>query len=302
MKAMLLAARHDIELHRYGSSSTLKAVLDYARSFTPLEVAMEKAGKRRLQVFPPYYLGFECSVPALLDVVARQVRVDTERRTNPFYDFLKAAEDVRSFYRELSKTDFENTLLQKWVIDSLMAAARVHWAIVVSPPTGTEAYIDDVDESLRWLVSWVSAFFPEREKPYGYHLSEAADSLACLGISLIEHNRIESAEGCASTIERITTNIAALKPEPYAIADLHARLETIARAADALGKAPVAVTIRGMIQRPATVSDADWPRFLEARRNRIDQLDRSLRDRRNPYGLRDDPVSELQRILNTDRA
>jgi hypothetical protein len=170
MRAMLLAARHDIELHGYRDAGTLRTVLDYARSFTPLEVAMDKARKRRLQVFPPYYLGFECSVPALLEVVARKVRVDTERPINPFHEFLKAAEDVRGFYRELSKTDFENTLLQKWVIDSLMAAARVHWAIVVSPLAGTEAHIDDVDESLRWLVSWVSAYFPEREHPYGLSL------------------------------------------------------------------------------------------------------------------------------------
>ena len=118
VKAMLLAARHDIELHGYRNLSTLKTVLDYARLLAPIEVAMEKAGKRRLQTFPPYHLGFEANVPALLEMVASSVTVDTERPwSNPFHDFLEAAEDVRNHYRELSKTDFESTLLRKWVVE-----------------------------------------------------------------------------------------------------------------------------------------------------------------------------------------
>jgi hypothetical protein len=301
VKAMLLAARHDIQLHGYCQLPTLKTVLDYARALAPMEVAMEKAGKRMLQTFPPYDLGFEANVPALLEMVASSVTVDTERPwSNPFHDFLEAAEDVRNHYRELSKTDFENTLLQKWVVDSLMAAARVHWALLMQPPAGTEADIDDVDQSLRWLVSWVPAFFPEQTQPHRFHMTEAADSLACLGISLLEHDRIESAQACASAIAGLATNSAALRPEAYAIADLHQRLEVLARAADALGKKQAAVAIRAMIQRPATVTDADWPHFLEARQTRLSQLDESLQERRrNRYGFRDDPVAELQRIQNT---
>src|SRR5258707_14218324 len=96
------------------------------------------------------------NIPALLEMVAHQVTVDAERPwVNPFHDFLEAAEDVRHHYRELSNTDFENTLARKWVVDSLMAAARVHWALLMQPPAGTEDHIDDVDQSLRWLVSWV---------------------------------------------------------------------------------------------------------------------------------------------------
>jgi hypothetical protein len=300
VKSMLLAARHDIELHRYDKyRTTLKTVLDYARALAPMEVAMEKAGKRVLQTFPPYDLGFQASVPTLLEMVAHQVRVDAERPwSNPFHDFLEAAEDVRDHYRELSKTDFENTLLRKWVVESLMAAARVHRALLMQPSADTEGYVDDVDQSLRRLVPWVPSFFPERTHPYGFHLTEAANSLACLGISLLEHDRIESAQACASAIAGLATNGAALRPEPYAIADLHERLEVLARAADALGKRQAAVTIREMIQRPATVGDADWPNFKEARETRWRQLDECLKERRNPrYGPRDDPIFELQRIL-----
>jgi hypothetical protein len=300
VKTMLLAARHDIELHCYDKyRTTLKTVLDYARSLGPLEVAMEKAGKRMLQTFPPYDLGFEASVPVLLEMIAHRVTVDAERPwSNPFHDFLEAADDVRHHYRELSETDFENTLLQKWVVDSLMAVARVHSTLLMQPPTGTEGHLDDVDESLRSLVSWVASFFPGQSEPRRFHVTEAANSLACLGIGLLKHDRIETAQACASSIARLATISAALQPEPYALADLHERLEVLARAADALGKAQAAVTIREMIQRPATVDDADWPRFLEARQTRFWQLDKHLQElRRNRYGPRDDPIFELQRIM-----
>jgi hypothetical protein len=301
VKAMFLAARHDIELHGYDEyRTTLKTVLHYARLLAPWEVAMEKAGKRMLQTFPPYNLGFEANVPALLEMVAHRVTVDAKRPwSNAFHDFLEAAEDVWDHYRELSKTDFENTLLQKWVVDSLMAVARVHWALLMQPPAGTEGYLDDVDESLRSLVSWVPSFFPEQSEAHRFHATEAADSLACLGISLLENDRIETAQACASAIARLATNSAALgDPEPYALADLHERLEILARAADALGKAQSAVNIREMIHRPATVDDADWPHFLEARQTRLRQLDRVLQEqRRNRYSPRDDSIFELQRIM-----
>jgi len=300
VNAMLWAARHDIEQNGYGDRSTLKTVLDYARSLAPMEVAMEKAGKRMLQTFPPYDLGFGANIPVLLEMVARQVTVNAERPwIDPFLDFLKAAEDVRHHYRELSKTGFENTFLRKWVVDSLIASARVHWGLLMQPPPGTERHIDDVDESLRALISWVPAFFPEQAQSHGFHITEAADSLARLGISLLEHDRTESAQGCASAIADLATNSAKLRPEPFALADLHERLEVLARAADALGKAQAAVDIRAMIQRPATVTDADWPHFLEARQTRLWQLDRSLQEwRRNRYGPRDDAVAELQRLLS----
>src|SRR5262249_51514854 len=226
VKAMLLATRHDIQLHGYRNHSTLKTVLDYARLLAPMEVAMETAGRRMLQTFPPYDLAFEANIPVLFEMVAHQVKVDAELPwSNPLDDFLEAAVDVRNHYRELSKTDFQDALLRKWVVDSLMAAARVHWALLMQPPAGTEGHIDEVDQSLRWLVSWVPAFFPERTQPYKFHITEAADSLASLGINLLELDRSETAQSCASAIAGLATNSAALRPEPYALADLHERLE-----------------------------------------------------------------------------
>ena len=43
--------------------------------------------------------------------------------------------------------------------------------------------------------------------------------------------------------------------------------------------------------------EADWLHFLEARQTRYRQLDRNLRERRRPYGVGDDPIFELQRIM-----
>ena len=159
----------------------------------------------------------------------------------------RKAEDIRHYYRQLSEIDFENTLLRKWVVELLMAVARVHWALVVRPPEGTEGHIYDVDESLRWLISWIPAFFPERDQPYAFEATDAANSLACLGINLLKHDRTESAQACASAIASLATKSAAVRPEPYALADLHERLEILARAAEALGQAQEAVAIRDMI-------------------------------------------------------
>ena len=55
-------------------------------------MAMDKAGKRRIQTFPPYSLGFEANVAMLLYMVAGQVEVDAERPwVNPFHEFLEAS-------------------------------------------------------------------------------------------------------------------------------------------------------------------------------------------------------------------
>jgi hypothetical protein len=114
---------------------------------------------------------------------------------------------------------------------------------------------------------------------------------------MLEHDRIESALACASAVESLATRSAAVRPEPYDLADLHERLEILARAAETLERVEEATTIRDMIQKPTTVAEADWPHFLEARRTRYRQLDRNLGERRRPYGVRDDPIWELQRIL-----
>jgi hypothetical protein len=258
---------------------------------------MEKAGKRVMQVFPAYDLSFNSTPPALLGLVAHQIKTDPELPwINPFREFLAAAEDIRDFYRHLSQIDFENTLLRKWIIESLMAAARVHWALIVQPPEGTEEHVDDVDKSLRWLISWVPAFFPERKEPYRFQATEAANSLTCLGLSLLQHNRIESGIACATALASLSKTSIGIPPEPYALADLHQRLEILARGSETLGLAETTVKIRELVQLPKSVDDTNQPHFLEARETRYSQLDRNLRERRRPYGVGDDPIFVLQGI------
>jgi hypothetical protein len=296
VKAMLLAAKHDIEVNGYSNTPTFETVLRYIRVMTPLEVAMYQAGQRVTVTFPPYDLSFEASVPALFEMVAHQVEpVEGHPLNSPFHDFLEAAEEIRNHYRELSNSDFGGTLLRKWVIDSLMAAARVHFALLLNPPAGTAPYLEDVDASLRWLISWVSQYFSKQCDRWA---SDAADSLACLGIRLLEIDRIESALQCGKTIAALASHSATLQREPYALADIQQRLETLARAADALKEPNAGTQLRAMIEKPASIADEEWPHFIEARDTRWSQLDENLERRRSHYRFRDDPVDELRRVLN----
>ena len=296
IQAMLLAARHDIELHGYSDRSTLKVVLGFVRLMSPLEVAMEKAGKRFIQSFPAYDRSFEACVPVLFGVVAEQVAPTAEEDDsyrNPFGDFLKAAEDIRHHFRELAETDFQGAH-RKWVLDSLVASARVHLYLLVHPPKGSEPYLEQVDEPLRWLISWVSEYF---SKQCDRSANDAADSLACLEVNLLEHNRVESALECGKGIARVAAYSAALRNEPYALADIQERLEILARAASALGFPQQSTALRAMIEKPSQIEETRWALFEEARGRRWSQLDERLRQRRRPYaGLQDDPIDELQRV------
>jgi hypothetical protein len=107
MKAMLSAAQRDIQIRQYNNLPTLETVLRRAVALAPFEVAMEKAGRQRLQTFPPYDMSFEANIAVLLDAVADQVAVDPQRRwINPFDPFLGASEDIIGHFREarISKT------------------------------------------------------------------------------------------------------------------------------------------------------------------------------------------------------
>ena len=69
-------------------------------------------------------------------------------------------------------------------------------------------------------------------------------------LAALPHDRTESAQAFASAIASLATKSAAVRPEPYALADLHERLEILTRAAEALGHAQEAVAIRDTIQGP----------------------------------------------------
>jgi len=76
-------------------------------------------------------------------------------------------------------------LARKWVVDSIVGAARIHWELLMHTPAGTQDHLDDVERSLGSLVSWISAYFKGPPDHHGIHINEAADSVACLAISCL---------------------------------------------------------------------------------------------------------------------
>ena len=182
MKAMLIAARHDIGVQGYDNLPALETVLRNALQLAPIEVKMETTGQRLVQTYPPYDLGFEANVAMLLDKVASQVTVDAERPwVNPFREFLEASEDIVHHFRDLASIYFGNTLLRKWIVDTLMAVAQVHLSLLTHPPAGSEAYLDDIDNRVQWVVHSVAPFFPDNQPPFHYHhADDACGALAIL--------------------------------------------------------------------------------------------------------------------------
>jgi hypothetical protein len=176
-------ARHDIEIRGYENLPMLEKVLGHALAVAPAEVAMERAGRRQLQTFPPYDMGFEGNIAALLFIVAGQVKVDPERRrVNPFHEFVEASEDIVQHFRDLARTNFENLLLRKWVVDTVLAVAEVHLSLLTNAPEGSEEHLDDLDNRIQWVIYSVPPFFPENQAPFHYHhADDASGGLTMLG-------------------------------------------------------------------------------------------------------------------------
>ena len=107
VEMMLLAALHDIRIRGYrDSGSLLRSVLPNIAALMPFEAAMDKAGQRRMQTFPPYSLGFEANLPTLLAEVAKRVKpVEGKRsRVRPFHEFFEeASAAIVHHYREVAK-------------------------------------------------------------------------------------------------------------------------------------------------------------------------------------------------------
>jgi hypothetical protein len=260
MKAMLIGARHDIQIGGYRHQPLLEKVLGHALAVAPFEIAMEKAGQRRPQTFPPYDMGFEANIAMLLDLVACQAKFDPERRwISPFDEFIEASENIVRHFRDLARTNFESTLLRKWVVDTILAVAQVHLSLLTHPLEGSEHHLHDVDNRIQWVIHSVPPFFPENQAPFHYHHAEdACGGLAILGMQLLQHKCRAAALNCGTAIAAIAANGAATSHDTYGLADIQEKIEVVARAAEALGEPNAATAFRAMIQRPPSVSDADY--------------------------------------------
>jgi hypothetical protein len=303
VRAMLAAIHFEIE-KEFFSDDSLRSVLGRILLMIPAEIVADKAGTRRLQTFPAYDLGFQASIPFLLQTVATKVRVDSERPwIDPFRDFSDVVEIIRDHYRSLSKIDFQGTLFGKWVVDSLNAVLRVQFGQLTHPADGTEGFVSAVEDDLKAMISWVSGFFPAGASNRRHYISDATSQLAVLGIDALAEGFIEVAMSCATAIQRIATNTAQGQIDAYSLADIHQGLEILARAAELVGKDHTAVELRAMIAMPQNIDLPMQNHILEAGQTRGRQLDQALAaGSHRPYRADTDPVERLRNLTLDIRA
>ncbi|UFW90468.1 hypothetical protein BjapCC829_18800 [Bradyrhizobium barranii] len=297
VSGLLRCMAHEIEGGDF-SEIDFKDMLAQVAQLLPYEIRMDLGNRRQLMTFPPYSLGFEHSIPMLLQSVAAKVHVDNDRPwADPFSDFLEASEEIRHHYRSVCRMAFGDALLRKWIVESLLACVQIHLHLIKSPIEGTEPFLAPVFDSAEHLISWTSGFFPDSEPPAKFAATDAANGLAIMGMDALEEGWFDIARACASAISALANNSAGVKPEPYTLGDLHERLEILARAADVLGNATLSAEFRAMISRPMTILDTDWPHFLSARATRFRQLDEALGSAGRLYPRPDDPVERLHAII-----
>lgn len=292
VEAILHSLASDIESDIL-EEGTLKSVLQRLLQLIPAEIGADATGQRSLQVFPAYDLGFEASIPMLIQAVAMKAKLDPDRRWHdPFSDLSEFAEAVRDHYRRVSDLDFKGTLLKKWVVDSLDAVSRV-LLHEIAKPSAPQEFIETVADDLKAMITWVSAFFESKDGHKQHHLSDATSQLAILGMNALDISRPDIAEKCAETLQRIAGNLAG-QINAFEIADIHMDIETLARASDAIGSTLFSTKVRAMITLPAQFTTEQQERHLDARETRQRQLDEALTQAgRRPYNTRNDPVERL---------
>jgi hypothetical protein len=304
VQASLYAALHDIRIRGYRSQSTLDTVLRELLSLVPNEVAMEKAGQRLMKTFPPYSLGFDANIPALLADVANAVKpVDPERHwVSPFAEFLEASGDIVAHYRELTRIDFQDTQLRMWVVRSIISCAKVHIGLLDNPPPGSERFVGEVNDQLQDFIQAVVHFFPQRNPGSSHHASTATDGLAVLGMMLLEGDRLDSARACAVAIAAVAVSCLGPQAGAYVAADQYTNIEILARAADALGHRPAATGFRALIAKPPETDDTEWLVLFQEYLTRIGQLEDTLQRFDRGSALPDDPVQMLRTLLVRTRS
>ena len=306
VEMMLRAAQHDIRLRGYRDvSATLRTVLPNIATLVPFEVAMDKGGQRMMKTFPPYSLSCEASLPALLGEVANKVRPEERERSwiDPFDEFKQASDAIVDHYGEVAgNVDFDGVLLEKWTVESLLRAARVHINLLANPPAGAERFLSTVEKCLRRLTHAAAFFFRETSNfPY-HHASEACDELACIGMGLLQRQRFEAATACGEAIHSIARKSAAATSsqsyhKAYGFADCVVKLEILARAAEAFDNPQLASAFREHGSRPENIPEADSQDFTEAVGTRTRQMEEKLRERSREFRLRDSSVDVLREIL-----
>jgi hypothetical protein len=294
VEVMLHSLKFEIDKDNFDAES-LRSTLGRITQIIPLEVLADASGSRVTQTFPAYNLGFEASIPMLVQSVAQNVRVDPERPWNdPFSELSEVAEIVRDHYRRLtSDIDFKGTLLAKWIMDSLDAVLRVLFHEITNPPKDAEEFVETVLDDLKPLITWMSGFFPENSPAKKHHLSDATAHLTVLGISALDENRPDVARTCAGTLKKIAHNVG-MTVSAHDLADIHVDLEVLARAGDVIGAAKFSADVRAMITQPPNLTPENERYHIEARERRFNQLDEALAGAgRRRYKIGTDPIELL---------
>jgi len=296
--AMLRSIQFEIANDRFDADS-LKSTLLRITQIIPYEVMADSNGNRRLQTFPAYDLGFEASIPMLLQNMAQKVFVDKERPwSDPFHDLSEAMELIRDHFRRLSDVDFRGTLLGKYVADSLDAVCRVLLHELKHPPEGAEGFVTTVEDDLKSQITWMSGLFPASGSARRHHISDASAHLTILGIDALAGGFTDVARICATTLENIAANLQA-SIDSFELADIHRDLEILARGAEKAKNATFATDIRAMISLPPNLSLQQQSFHLDARATRFRQLDEALANAgRRQYRMDADPVERLHAYIN----
>jgi hypothetical protein len=296
--AMLRSIKFEIENDRFDSDS-LRSTLQRIVQIVPFEVMADSNGNRRLQTFPAYDLGFEASMPMLLQSVAQNISVDRERPwSDPFSDLSEAMEVIRDHFRSLSDVDFKGALLGKYVADSLDAVCRVLLHELTHPPEGAETFLSTIEDDLKSQITWMSGLFPAGGSARRHHISDATAHLTILGIDALAGGWTDVARKCATTLKNIASNLQA-SIGSFELTDIYRDLEILARAAEKAKDSQFATDIRAMITLPPNLSPQQQIFYLDARATRVRQLDEALaRAGRRPYRLNDDPAERLHAYMN----
>jgi hypothetical protein len=235
---MLACVNQNIRVRGYERVSHLRPVLAKLAELIPFEVVLDKAGERRLQIFPPYDLSFPSSLPAILAYLANEVAIDAERPwIDPYGDFTDASEHIVHHYRDVAKNvDFCGALLQKWVLDSLFKLADAHLHLLANPLAETDRFLENVCKRLIWFIHTPSGFFRRPESFHQQYANDAAEQLAVLGMKLLKLGRLDTAKECGKAIAAIAKHSVAAKPfKAFGTADVLVSLECLRRASAALG-------------------------------------------------------------------
>jgi hypothetical protein len=298
VEAMLQAALHDIQERGYDDLPVFDRALGYIESLLPLEVAMDIAGFRMLQTFPPYNMGSEMNLANQLQQEANRISSGDPSKPwiSPFADFCEMSSRIDQHFRSIGKIPFGKASVRKWAAATLFECASIHLGILLNPPPNSKNHLDKLRDSLIWLLSASGFLFPEGQSFPEHHARETAASLAYIGMLCLRNNLADIADACVKLIAALGTTTFNSTQQVFAAAGVFENVEAMALAADVLGDVARASMYRKNIKRPPDLANDLAIEYLNAIVRRMEQF----RERVEEYtfsGMRREPEAILHDML-----